>query len=193
MTGVLVAEPTPRSALPPASRAPGSIAVRPAVIRAHAVKFDRAVFARCDSIHDREPRACLGDTDACSWRSTSSRTRCSASSRSASHTCLRFSSGLIPVTRGYPPFEQYVAVMPFVAVLVPLAYYFQGVYRLRRGRSRVDDFFLVFIGTVVAVDSRHRHARCTSTRTTRRPRSRPSAPIRSRASSGRCSWSSTSR
>ena len=34
---------------------------------------------------------------------------------------------------------------------VPLAYYFQGVYRLRRGRSRVDDFFLVFIGTVVAV------------------------------------------
>ena len=64
---------------------------------------------------------------------------------------LRFSSGLIPVTRGYPPFAQYVAVMPFVAVLVPLAYYFQGVYRLRRGRSRVDDFFLVFIGTVVAV------------------------------------------
>jgi Undecaprenyl-phosphate glucose phosphotransferase len=64
---------------------------------------------------------------------------------------LRFSSGLIPVTRGYPPFDQYVAVMPFVAVLVPLAYYFQGVYRLRRGRSRVDDFFLVFIGSVVTV------------------------------------------
>ncbi|MGZ9038975.1 MAG: nucleoside-diphosphate sugar epimerase/dehydratase, partial [Burkholderiales bacterium] len=64
---------------------------------------------------------------------------------------MRFSSGLIPITRGFPPFQQYVAVMPFVAVLVPLAYYFQGVYRLRRGRSRVDDFFLVFIGTVVAV------------------------------------------
>ena len=64
---------------------------------------------------------------------------------------LRFSSGLIPITRGFPPFQQYVAVMPYIAVLVPLAYYFQGVYRLRRGRSRVDDFFLVFIGTVVAV------------------------------------------
>src|SRR5687767_15608368 len=64
---------------------------------------------------------------------------------------LRFSTSLVPVTRGYPPFEQYVAVMPFIAVLVPLAYYFQGVYRLRRGRSRVDDFFLVFIGSVVAV------------------------------------------
>jgi Undecaprenyl-phosphate glucose phosphotransferase len=64
---------------------------------------------------------------------------------------IRFSSGLIPVTRGYPPFTQYVAVMPFIAVLVPLAYQFQGLYRLRRGRSRVDDFFTVFIGTIVAV------------------------------------------
>jgi Undecaprenyl-phosphate glucose phosphotransferase len=64
---------------------------------------------------------------------------------------LRFSSGLIPITRGYPASTQYVAVMPFIAVLVPLAYHFQGMYRLRRGRSRVDDFFLVFISTVVAV------------------------------------------
>ncbi len=64
---------------------------------------------------------------------------------------VRFSSGLIPVTRGYPPFAQYVAVMPFVAVLVPLAYQFQGIYRLRRGRSRVDDFFTVFIGSIIAV------------------------------------------
>ncbi len=64
---------------------------------------------------------------------------------------VRFSLGLIPVTRGYPPFEQYIAVMPFIAVLVPLAYQFQGVYLLRRGRSRVDDFFILFIGTIVAV------------------------------------------
>jgi Undecaprenyl-phosphate glucose phosphotransferase len=64
---------------------------------------------------------------------------------------VRFSSGLIPVIRGYPPFAQYVAVMPFIAVLVPLAYQFQGIYRLRRGRSRVDDFFTVFIGTIIAV------------------------------------------
>jgi Undecaprenyl-phosphate glucose phosphotransferase len=64
---------------------------------------------------------------------------------------FRFSLGLIPITRGYPPFEQYVAVMPFIAVLVPLAYQLQGVYQLRRGRSRVDDFFVLFIGTVVAV------------------------------------------
>ena len=64
---------------------------------------------------------------------------------------LRFRAGIIPVTKGYPPFHQYVHVLPFIGLLVPLAFHFQGLYRLRRGRSRVDDFFAVFIGSVVAV------------------------------------------
>jgi exopolysaccharide biosynthesis polyprenyl glycosylphosphotransferase len=64
---------------------------------------------------------------------------------------IRFESGLIPVTKGYPPVEQYLQVAPFVAALTPLAFHLQGVYRLRRSRSRVDDFFAVFIGTVLAV------------------------------------------
>src|SRR5687767_9904686 len=64
---------------------------------------------------------------------------------------IRFESGLIPVTKGYPPLEQYLRVVPFVALLTPLAFHLQGVYRLRRGRSRVDDFFAVFIGTILAV------------------------------------------
>src|ERR1044071_2865590 len=64
---------------------------------------------------------------------------------------VRFESGLIPVTKGYPPIEQYVNVMPFVAVLTPLAFQPQGVSRLRRGRSRVDDFFAVLIGSILAV------------------------------------------
>ena len=64
---------------------------------------------------------------------------------------IRFESGLIPVTRGYPPFEQYINVLPFVALLTPLAFQLQGVYRLRRGRSRVDDFFAVLVGSVLAV------------------------------------------
>ena len=59
---------------------------------------------------------------------------------------LRFESGLIPVTKGFPPFSQYVNVLPFVGVLVPFAFHVQGLYRLRRGRSRVDDFFAVFVG-----------------------------------------------
>ncbi len=64
---------------------------------------------------------------------------------------VRFESGLIPVTQGYPPFEQYLNVLPFIALLTPLAFQLQGVYRLRRGRSRVDDFFAVLIGTILAV------------------------------------------
>jgi Undecaprenyl-phosphate glucose phosphotransferase len=64
---------------------------------------------------------------------------------------IRFDSGLIAVTKGVPPLMQYVNVLPFVAVAVPLAYQLQGLYRLRRGRSRVDDFFAVFVGSIIAV------------------------------------------
>jgi len=64
---------------------------------------------------------------------------------------LRFESGLIPITKGYPPFSQYVNVLPFVGVLVPFAFHVQGLYRLRRGRSRVDDFFAVLVGSILAV------------------------------------------
>ena len=64
---------------------------------------------------------------------------------------IRFESGLIQLRKGLPPFEQYLDVLPFVAILTPLAYHLQGVYRLRRGRSRVDDFFAVLIGSILAV------------------------------------------
>ena len=64
---------------------------------------------------------------------------------------LRFESGLIAITRGYPPFEQYINVLPFIALIVPLGFHFQGLYRLRRGRSRIDDFFNVLVGSIFAV------------------------------------------
>jgi Undecaprenyl-phosphate glucose phosphotransferase len=64
---------------------------------------------------------------------------------------LRFESGLIAAPKGYPPFGQYVAVLPFIGVLVPLSFQVQGMYRLRRGRTRVDDFFAVLVGSILAV------------------------------------------
>ena len=64
---------------------------------------------------------------------------------------LRFQTGLIPITLGIPPLRQYINVLPFIAVLVPLAFQMQGLYRLRRGRSRVDDAFAVFVGSILAV------------------------------------------
>ena len=63
---------------------------------------------------------------------------------------IRFEGGLIPYFRGHPPFSS-TNLLPFVAVLTPLAFQVQGVYRLRRGRSRVDDFFAVFVGSILAV------------------------------------------
>ncbi len=64
---------------------------------------------------------------------------------------VRFETGIFPVTKGYPPFSQYRNLLPVVAILVPVAYYTQGIYRLRRGRSRVDDFFAVLVGSILAV------------------------------------------
>src|SRR5512145_998678 len=64
---------------------------------------------------------------------------------------IRFDVGLIPVTRGYPPLEQYLNVLPFIAAIVPLGFHLQGLYRLRRGRSRIDDFFNVLVGSIFAV------------------------------------------
>jgi hypothetical protein len=48
---------------------------------------------------------------------------------------IRFEAPLFAVTKGYPPFGQYVNVLPFIGVLVPFAFHVQGLYRLRRGRS----------------------------------------------------------
>jgi Undecaprenyl-phosphate glucose phosphotransferase len=63
---------------------------------------------------------------------------------------LRFHTG-IPVPRGVPPLSQYINVLPIIAALVPLGFQLQGLYRLRRGRSRVDDFFAVFVGSILSV------------------------------------------
>ena len=64
---------------------------------------------------------------------------------------IRFETDLIPVTRGYPPFAQYLSVLPLVALIVPVAFQVHGMYRLRRHRSRLDDFFGVLVGNVIAV------------------------------------------
>jgi Undecaprenyl-phosphate glucose phosphotransferase len=63
----------------------------------------------------------------------------------------RFETGLIPTPKGQPPFEQYLDILPYIAVVVPVAFHLQGLYRLRRGRSRIDDFFNVFVGSIIAV------------------------------------------
>ena len=63
---------------------------------------------------------------------------------------------LVPVTKNQPPFSQYLVSLPVIALLVPLAFQIQGLYRLRRGRTRVDDFFAVLVGSILAVHGRRR-------------------------------------
>jgi len=64
---------------------------------------------------------------------------------------LRFGTGLIDAPKGQPPFTQYLVLIPFIGILAPLAFNLQGAYRLRRNRTRVDDFFSVLVGTVLLV------------------------------------------
>ena len=64
---------------------------------------------------------------------------------------IRFEAGLIAAPKGQPPFGQYLVLLPFIGLLVPLAFHLQGAYRLRGNRTRVDDFFAVFVGNVIVV------------------------------------------
>jgi Undecaprenyl-phosphate glucose phosphotransferase len=64
---------------------------------------------------------------------------------------LALFTSVFPVVSGQPPFSEYLAVLPYVALLVPAAFRVQGLYRLRRGRTRVDDFFAVLVGSILAV------------------------------------------
>jgi Undecaprenyl-phosphate glucose phosphotransferase len=63
----------------------------------------------------------------------------------------RFETGFIPAPKGQPPLTQYLDILPYIAVVVPFAFHLQGLYRLRRGRSRIDDFFNVLVGSIIAV------------------------------------------
>ena len=63
----------------------------------------------------------------------------------------RFETGLFPAPKGQPPFDQYLTLMPFIALVIPISFHLQGAYRLKRNRTRVDDFFAVLVGTLLTV------------------------------------------
>jgi Undecaprenyl-phosphate glucose phosphotransferase len=63
---------------------------------------------------------------------------------------IRFETGLLEAPLGQPPLLRYIALAPFMGAALILAFQLQGLYRLRRGRTRVDDFFGVLVGTLLA-------------------------------------------
>ena len=49
---------------------------------------------------------------------------------------LRFEVPIHPVTKGMPPLEMYLQLIPVTALMWPTVFYFQGLYQRRRLRSR---------------------------------------------------------
>ncbi|MFN8094611.1 MAG: undecaprenyl-phosphate glucose phosphotransferase [Vicinamibacteria bacterium] len=59
-------------------------------------------------------------------------------------------AALVPVTKGVPPLGDYLQLLPFMAVLWPAILYFHGLYRLHRGRSRIDELFAIVFSVLIA-------------------------------------------
>ena len=56
---------------------------------------------------------------------------------------VRFDLRLLPAPKGIPDFDRYLLLVLLIAVLWPVVLYFHGLYQVRRGRSRIDEFFSI--------------------------------------------------
>ncbi len=63
---------------------------------------------------------------------------------------LRFEVQVQPVTKGLPPLNMYLRLVPVVVILYPLVFYFQGLYQRRRIRSRFDESMRVMVAVLLA-------------------------------------------
>ena len=63
---------------------------------------------------------------------------------------LRFFSGLISIPEQIPSIAQYLKIMPLVMIIFPGIFVINGLYKIRRGRSIVDEFFSVFLACSLA-------------------------------------------
>ena len=67
---------------------------------------------------------------------------------------LRFHSDLVsaylPVTKGVPALSRYLVLLPFISLLWPAVLYFHGLYQVKRGRSRIDEFFAILFSVLIA-------------------------------------------
>jgi Undecaprenyl-phosphate glucose phosphotransferase len=67
---------------------------------------------------------------------------------------LRFHSDLVslylPVTKGLPHVSRYLLLLPFISLLWPVVLYFHGLYQVKRGRSRIDEFFAILFSVLIA-------------------------------------------
>jgi Undecaprenyl-phosphate glucose phosphotransferase len=66
---------------------------------------------------------------------------------------FRFYVYLIPVdpAKGIPPLHQYVVVFPLFLATHLVIFYFQGFYRTRLQRARIDDFLAVCLNAILTI------------------------------------------
>ncbi|HEV7500473.1 MAG TPA: hypothetical protein VGQ33_10745, partial [Vicinamibacteria bacterium] len=66
---------------------------------------------------------------------------------------LRFHSDLVlealPASKGVPEVSRYLFLIPVIALLWPAVLYFHGLYQLKRGRSRIDEFFGILFSVLI--------------------------------------------
>ncbi len=63
---------------------------------------------------------------------------------------LRFHSGLLEAPKGVPDFDRYLLLLPLMAVIWPTVLYFHGLYQVKRGRSRIDEFFAILLSVLIS-------------------------------------------
>jgi Undecaprenyl-phosphate glucose phosphotransferase len=63
---------------------------------------------------------------------------------------LRFHSGLLRVPRGIPDFSSYLVVIPFLLFIHMVYFSYQGFYRFKLRRNRLDDLFSVIMNSAAA-------------------------------------------
>jgi Undecaprenyl-phosphate glucose phosphotransferase len=67
---------------------------------------------------------------------------------------LRFHSpaflDLLPADKGVPQLSRYLLLLPLIALLWPAVMYFHGLYQVKRGRSRIDEFFAILFSVLIA-------------------------------------------
>jgi Undecaprenyl-phosphate glucose phosphotransferase len=64
---------------------------------------------------------------------------------------IRFSSGLIGAPKGIPEFKRYLIILPILIFVHMVHFAYQGFYRVKLRRNRLDDLFLVLLNTIVSV------------------------------------------
>ncbi len=61
---------------------------------------------------------------------------------------FRFHSGLIAAPKGIPPFVDYLLVLGLLLVSSMVSFSYQGFYKVRLRRNRLDDLFLILLNAI---------------------------------------------